>query len=177
MRTLGNKSKLALAAAPVLAAVLALVIGIAIQPAGAAPAGNSNNEFAVGGASFLPGHIAFAATKNPQNGAISGHVVQEDMWGNTISGPVTCLYTMNGNMAHVVWKVTHSDNTTMYPINQQRQFDVTDNGPPVGGTSPDEFLDQGNCNGYQQPSCNCSKVCSGGIMPARGNIVVKGPTM
>jgi hypothetical protein len=178
MRTLGNKSKLtALVAAPVLAAALALAIGIATQPAGAAPAGNSNNEFAVGGASFLPGHLAFAAQRNPQNGSISGHVVQEDMWGNSISGAVLCLYTMNGNMAHVEWRVDHSDNTSMYPIGQHRQFDVTDNGPPVMGMSQDQFLDQGNCGAYQQPQCTCTKVCSGGVMPAHGNIVVKGPTM
>lgn len=178
MNALGNKPKVAaLAAAPLLLAALALVIGLTIQPAGAASAGSSNNEYAVGGTSFMPGHLAFAAQKNPQNGSVSGYVVQEDAMGNSFSGKVTCLYTMNGDMAHVVWRIDHTDNPGAYPVGQMRQFDVTDNGQPTMGMSPDQFLDQGNCGGYSQPSCTCSKVCSGGAYPARGNIVVKGPTL
>ena len=177
MKALITRPRLAaLAATPLMAAAVALAICTAIQPAEAASAGSSNNEYAVGGTSFMPGHLAFAAQKNPQNGSVTGYVVQEDAMGNSFSGKVECLTTLNGNMAHVVWRIAHTDNPGLYPVGQQRQFDVTDNGQPMMGMPTDQFADQGPCGMYSQPTCNCSKVCSGGAYPARGNIVVKGPS-
>ena len=167
MKIFENKSKLAvLAATPVLAIAFALAVGVFTNQAGATPAGNSNNAFAVGGITTLDGHVAFAAHLNPQNGNVNGHVVQDSM-GVSRSGPVTCVTVMNSNMAVVVWTVNHSDNSL--EIGQIRSFEVTDNGPPQMGVSPDLFCDRGCFNN------SCTTFFGCGTMPVHGNIVVKGP--
>ena len=188
MKILENKSKFAvLAAAPLMAVALTLAVGtltqqaVATPPSGGGPAGNSNNAFAVGGITVVSGHVAFAAHRNPNNGNINGHVVQ-DITGTSISGPVTCLFvSSDGKSARIGWTVTSSDNTMMYPIGQTRQFDVTDNGEPVMGMSPDGYTDVGpcmnNCNNTMCPSdCGCCTT-NGGMtgMIIHGNIVVRGP--
>ena len=87
-------SKLAtFAAATVMAAVFALIVGAFTGQALATPPGGSN-AFAVGGITTVDGHVAFAAHRNP-NGSYSGHVVQ-DSFGTSRSGPVDCV-TVCGN--------------------------------------------------------------------------------
>lgn len=187
MRTLGNKSgnvtvphpsRLATFAAPLLAVVFALAVGVFTQQAAAKPpsgggsAGNSTNAFAVGGITLATGdHVAFAAQKNPNTNTYSGYVVQDLMTGSR-SGPVTCVY-ISGNMARVIWIVKHSDNSS--EIGTEMQFDVTDNGEPVMGVPTDTYMDLGGCNGQNQPSCDCSTTSGGGPTLLHGNIIVKGP--
>lgn len=166
MKMFENRTKLAaLAAAPLAAVALTLAIGTLTQQAVAASAGSSNNAFAVGGIATMDGHVAFAAQRNPQNGRYAGHVVQDSM-GVSRSGPVYCL-TVNGNMATVIWTVANSDNPN--EVGTMRSFEVTDNGEPVMGVSPDLFLDR------MDQDNDCSDMQGGGVMPVHGNIVVKGP--
>jgi hypothetical protein len=169
MKISENKSKLAvLAATPVLAVTLALVIGGVAQEAAAkapGPAGNSNVRFAVGGITTYDGHVAFAAHQNPQNGSYTGHVVQ-DSFGVSRSGPVDCL-TVVGTHATILWHVTHSDNTG--EIGEYRLFEMCDGGEPSGGVSPDGFYDWGTSN------TNCQENQTCGFQVLKGNLVVRGP--
>lgn len=160
MKTPEKNSKLALlAAVPVMVLALAVALGTLTGQAVAAPAGKSNNTFAVGGITMLDGHVAFAAQLNPQNGNVSGHVVQDSM-GISRSGPVTCLTVLFiGTVGHatVEWTVEHSDNSV--EIGQTRAFEVTDN--------PDLF--------FERVPGLCSSFTNIGTPPIHGNIVVKGP--
>jgi hypothetical protein len=172
MKIFENKSKLAvLAATPCLAIAFALAVGAFTQqaaakpPTGGGPAGNSNNSFAVGGITTFDGHVAFAAHRNPQNGNVNGHVVQ-DSFGVSRSGPVLCL-TVIGNHATILWQVTNSDNTG--EIGQQRLFEMCDNGEPTGGVPPDNFYDWADSNN----DCSSYQYCGSPFI--HGNIVVKGP--
>ena len=181
MKMFENRTKLAaLAAVPLLALAFAVAVGVftheaaATPPSGGGSAGNSGNEFAVGGFTLVTGdHVSFAAHQNPQQpDTYSGYVVQDTTAGSR-SGPVFCLY-VNGNEARVVWTVKHSDFGD--PANQIRSFDVTDNGEPVMNMmSPDSYTDLGPC-GKITPNCSCGTT-NGGGMPdiIHGNIVVKGP--
>jgi hypothetical protein len=166
MKIFENKSKLAVVAAtPIMAVALALVVGsvTAAKPPG--PAGNSNVRFAVGGITTFDGHVAFAAQQNPQNGNYTGHVVQ-DSFGVSRSGPVDCL-TVVGNHATILWHVTQSDNSG--EIGQQRLFEMCDDGSPSGGVPVDYFFDWGNSNN----DCSSYQYC--GSLIIHRNIVVKGP--
>jgi hypothetical protein len=166
MRTLGNKSKLTGWTAALIAVVATAVAwqAIAAPPTGGGSAGSSNNSFAVGGISLTDGdHLAFAAQLSPK-GAIAGHVVQDALMVQR-SGPVVCVTFYNGNMATVGWMVTYSSDST--EVGQFRTFEVTDNGPPVGGVSTDLFLDR------MTMDQDCSDMSGGGVMPVHGNIVVK----
>jgi hypothetical protein len=175
MKTLENESerattlfpsKLAAFTTATLATLaFALVVGIFSMPAAASAAGSSNVAFAVGGITTVDGHVAFAAQTNPQNGRYAGHVVQDSM-GLSRSGPVYCL-TVSGNQATVIWTVAQSDNQN--EVGTMRSFEVTDNGEPVMGVSPDLFLDRTDQDN------NCGDFQGGGVMPVHGNIVVKGP--
>jgi hypothetical protein len=173
MKIFENKSKLAvLAATPILALALGLVgsaftnQAAAKPPTGGGSAGNSNNSFAVGGITTFDGHVAFAAHRNPQNGNVNGHVVQ-DSFRTSRSGPVDCL-TVVGNHATILWHVTHSDNTG--EIGQYRLFEMCDFGPPTtGGVPADYFYDWGNSN----TDCSSNQTCGNPFI--HGNIVVKGP--
>jgi hypothetical protein len=172
MKIFEQKSKFAaLAAAPVLAVAFAIAVGTFTHQAGATPptgggsAGSSTNAFAVGGISLLDGdHLAFAAQLNPKTGAVAGHVVQ-DAATVSRSGPVTCVTFYNGNQATIGWMVKNSTNSM--EIGTFRSFEVTDNGEPVMGVSPDSFLDRMNMDS------DCSDMSGGGVMPVHGNIVVK----
>src|SRR2546430_8245080 len=106
MKTIENKfpSKLvALAALPLVALALTLVVGAFTQRAAATPppgggsTGSSTNIIAVG--AFTPApvdssspitHVAFAAQTIGKNSNVAGYVVEQTSIG-TISGPVTCL--------------------------------------------------------------------------------------
>jgi hypothetical protein len=169
MKISENRPKLAMIAAiPLLALAFALLLGGFNGQAVAQSAGNSNNAFAVGGFLAADGsQVAFAAQilPNPNNNnTYAGHVVQTDMSGVSRHGPVTCV-TVCPPMAVVVWQVTKSDNPN--DVNQERSFEVMDNGEPPTGI--DIYKDRGidNCCGFRM---------SGSYVPVvRGNIVVKGP--
>ena len=177
MKTLENKSErgtmlfpsklVAFAALPLVALALTLVVSNFTGQAVAAPAGNSNNAFAVGGftaATFpYPSQVAFAAQINPQTGSYAGHVVQTDMSGVSRHGPVTCVGLSASADAVVVWTVTKSDNPA--DVGQTRSFEVTDGGEPPTGM--DMYKDRGT-------DTNCTFDMTVTYVPVvRGNIVVK----
>jgi len=163
------------------AIAFAAVVGMFNTQAVAAPPGNSNNSFAVGGFSTATDHVAFAAHRNPNNGSITGHVVREDnVTGSSSSGPVTCLFvSADGKSARIGWTVTNS-NDPMVCVGTTRQFDVTDNGEPVGGMPPDKYTDLGaclnQCDSWNPNGCGCCTTNGGFCMLIHGNIIVRGPS-
>jgi len=153
-RTLFPSKLAAFAAAALVAAAVALVVGGFTQQA-VAQTPSASHPFAVGG--FAPAdtdmdgitHVAFAAQENPttvnsKNPSFAGHVVQETATGFR-SGPVTCLSvttnTATSKTAAVVWTVKQT-NINGDVVGQTRSFEVTDNGDPVMGMSPDTFKDR-----------------------------------
>jgi len=178
-----RQSGAATAAATLVAAAFALVVGAFTTPQAVAQtpsAGNSGNFFAVGG--FAPAdtdmdgitHVAFAAEtfKNGTSGSAHGYVVQETSTG-VRSGPVTCLdvHVNNTNpttssTGTVVWTVKQS-NIAGDVIGLARSFEATDNGVPKLGVSPDTFKDRGTSDTTCSPDMN-------GMTEAllNGNIVV-----
>ena len=155
-------------------AALALVVGGFTEQA-VANSSTNTHMFAVGG--FAPvdtdmdgiTHMAFAAQQNPVHATVyAGHVVQETSTGYR-SGPVDCLSvtvnTATSSTAAVVWHIT-SSNISGDVIGQTRSFEVTDNGPPVMGMSPDMFKDRGT-----DTTCGTDNNGTNEAL-LRGNIVV-----
>ena len=146
----------------------ALALALPSLQSSRAQTGNSGSSFAVGGITTIDGHVAFAAHINPKNGNVTGHVVQ-DIMGVSISGPVVDCVDIETNTAMVTWVVTRSENTTMFPLDSRRTFDVTDNGEPTMGMPTDQFDDRG----VTDDECKRRRTTTTIL---RGNIVVKDGT-